>query len=105
MLGSLLKQLFGAKEKTDYKALLSSGAIIIDVRTPGEFKSGHIKGAINIPVDEIRSKANELKQKGKVVITCCRSGARSGMAAGILNKNGIEAYNGGPWNVLNQQIG
>lgn len=104
MIGSLLKKLFGAKEKTDFKALLSSGAIIVDVRTPGEFKSGHIKGAINIPVDEIKSKTNDLKQKGKVVITCCRSGARSGMAAGILNKNGIEAYNGGPWNILNNEI-
>ena len=103
MLG-ILKRLFGPKEKVDYQALLAAGAIVIDVRTPGEFNSGHIKGAINIPVDNIRSKVAELKKKGKPVITCCRSGARSGVAAGILKQNGIEAYNGGPWNMLNLQL-
>lgn len=104
MIGKLIQQLFGEKEKVDYKTLLANGATIVDVRTQGEFKMGHIKGAINIPVDEIKSKVNELKQKGKPVITCCRSGARSGMAAGILRKNGLEAYNGGPWNSLNNQL-
>jgi rhodanese-related sulfurtransferase len=104
MIGNLIKRLFGVKESINYKALLANGAVIVDVRTQGEFKMGHIKGAVNIPVDEIKSKVNELKQKGKPVITCCRSGARSGMAASILRKNGLEAYNGGPWNSLNNQL-
>lgn len=103
MLG-FLKKLFGPKEKVDFKALVAAGALVIDVRTPGEFKSGHIKGAINIPVDSIRTKVAELQKKGKPVITCCRSGARSGVAAGILRQQGIEAYNGGPWNILNLQL-
>lgn len=41
---------------------------------------------------------NELKQKQQPIITCCRSGMRSGKAATILKKEGIEAYNGGSWN-------
>ncbi|XVJ66974.1 MAG: rhodanese-like domain-containing protein [Lacibacter sp.] len=90
-----LKKLFGPG--TDYKALAEQGALIVDVRTSGEFKGGHIKNAINIPVDSISSKTNELKQKGKPVITCCASGMRSARAASILKQNGIEAYNGGSW--------
>ncbi|HMO31464.1 MAG TPA: rhodanese-like domain-containing protein [Lacibacter sp.] len=100
----LLKRLFAGGPKTDFKALVANGAIVVDVRTPGEYKSGHIKGSLNMPVDSIRGKVSELKKKGKPVITCCRSGARSGMAAGILKQNGIEAYNGGPWHVLGRQL-
>jgi rhodanese-related sulfurtransferase len=99
-----LKKLFGPKEIIDFKKLAGEGALIIDVRSAGEFKGGHVKGAINIPVDSIRLKAADLKKKGKPVITCCRSGARSGMAAGILKQNGIEAFNGGPWNELNNKL-
>ena len=97
-----IKKLFGPG--TDFKALKDQGAVIIDVRTAGEFQSGHIKGAINIPVDSIRSKINDIKKKGKPVITCCRSGARSGAAAGILKQNGIEVYNGGAWDVLDNKL-
>jgi rhodanese-related sulfurtransferase len=99
-----LKKLFGGGPKADYKQLVADGALIIDVRTLQEYKSGHIKNSLNIPLDSIRGKVHEIKKKGKPVITCCRSGARSGMAAGILKQNGIEVYNGGPWHVLNHQL-
>jgi rhodanese-related sulfurtransferase len=99
---SFIKKLFGPG--TDFKALVQQGALIIDVRTPGEFGGGHIKGSQNIPVDKIAAQVEKLKKTGKPIITCCRSGARSGMAAGILKQNGIQAYNGGPWNVLNAKI-
>ena len=59
-----IKKLFGPG--TDYKALAAQGALIIDVRTNSEFKGGHIKNAVNIPVDSISSKVNELKLKGMV---------------------------------------
>lgn len=64
---NIFKNLFGAS--TDFKALQQQGAVIIDVRTAGEFNGGHIKSAINIPVDSIRSKINDIKKKGKPVIT------------------------------------
>ena len=99
---NLIKNLFAAP--ADYRSLVDAGAIIVDVRTVSEFNGGHIKGAINIPVDEISKKVTGLKQEGKPVITCCRSGARSGMAVSVLTKAGIEAYNGGAWNALQKQL-
>lgn len=97
-----LKKLFGPK--ADFKALVQKGAIIVDVRTPEEYRDGHIDGSLNIPVQVIQGKIADLKKKGKPIIAVCRSGARSGMAAGILKNAGIEAYNGGPWNVLKNDI-
>lgn len=97
-----LKKLFGPK--ADFKALVQNGAIIVDVRTPEEYRDGHIDGSLNIPVQVIQGKIADLKKKGKPIIAVCRSGARSGMAAGILKNAGIEAYNGGPWNVLKNDI-
>jgi phage shock protein E len=101
MLG-FIKKLFGTG--TDFKSLVQQGAVIVDVRTSGEFNSGHIKGAVNIPVDSIRNKIKDLKKKGKPIITCCASGMRSSSAVGILKQNGIEAYNGGAWNSLSNKI-
>lgn len=102
MLG-FLKTLFGGT-KVDYKELISQGAVIIDVRSPGEYKAGHIQGSKNYPLDSIRSKVNDLKKANKPVITVCQSGARSGMAKNILKATGIEAYNGGSWLSLRNKI-
>ncbi|MFY7651630.1 MAG: rhodanese-like domain-containing protein [Chitinophagaceae bacterium] len=100
---AFIKKLLGIKS-VDYKAVMANGAIIIDVRTPGEYSTGHIKGSINIPLDQIKNRVAEIKKKNKAVITCCRSGARSGMAKSILAAQGIEVYNGGPWNSLINKI-
>lgn len=97
-----IKKLFAPA--VDFKQLIADGALVVDVRTPFEYKSGHIKGSVNIPVDTIKGKVGELKQKNQTIITCCRSGARSGMAKSILCNGGIEAHNGGAWNVLNAKI-
>jgi rhodanese-related sulfurtransferase len=88
----------GTKSSEKVGELLERGALIVDVRTPQEYKSGHITESINIPLNTIPNKVNELKRKNKPIITCCRSGARSGMAADQLRKAGIEVENGGPWN-------
>lgn len=95
----IFSSLFGGN-KTSEKVteMLKNGALIVDVRTPDEYRSGHIKQSINIPLNQIPNKVNELKRKNKPIITCCRSGARSGMAADMLLKAGIEVENGGPWN-------
>jgi rhodanese-related sulfurtransferase len=96
----LLKNLFGFGPKVDFKALLTAGATLVDVRTPAEFKDGHIKGAINLPLQTLRPNLNKLKID-QVIITCCRSGSRSGMAKRILKANGFEkVHNGGPWTNL-----
>lgn len=61
--------------------------ILIDVREAGEFYTGHIPGAINIPMSQLKNKVFEIP-KDKNVYLYCRSGMRSKQAAGILSKQG-----------------
>ncbi|HEY8398806.1 MAG TPA: rhodanese-like domain-containing protein [Flavihumibacter sp.] len=97
-----LKSLFGTA--IDFKSLREEGAIIVDVRTPAEFQSGHIEGSVNIPLDLIDHQVPDLLKEKKVVITVCRSGTRSAIAVSKLKKAGIEAYNGGGWTQLNKKF-
>ena len=100
----LLRKILGLGPKADYAALIRQGAIIVDVRTPGEYKSGHIKGSVNLPLDSIGKNLTKLK-KDKCVICCCASGMRSGAAKNILKSNGFnEVYNGGSWMGLQNKI-
>lgn len=70
--------------------------IIVDVRSPMEYAMDHIPNAINIPVDQIPYKTAEFKSFKNPVVVYCRSGARSSMALGMLQQNGItNVYNGG----------
>jgi len=86
--------------------LVNQGAIILDVRSKGEYAGGHIKGSINIPVDQLSGNLNKLKDKNKVIITCCASGMRSASAKGILTSNGFtNVHNGGGWQGLKYKIG
>jgi phage shock protein E len=94
MLG-FIKKLFG--QGVDLIEKMSEGAIIVDVRSPGEYAGGHVKGSKNIPLDKISGKMETIKKWNKPVITCCASGMRSGSAASILKQNGVEAYNGWSW--------
>lgn len=92
----MLRSLFGLGPKVDLTAIIQQGATILDVRSPAEFAQGHVKGAVNIPLDQLQRSTAKVP-KGRPVITCCLSGGRSGVAEGILRKQGFEAYNGGPW--------
>lgn len=99
-----IKSLFGL-EKADYAQLVKDGAIILDVRSKGEYADGHIKGSINISVDQLSGNLHKLKDKTKPVITCCASGMRSATAKSILQSNGFtEVYNGGGWSSLQSKI-
>jgi phage shock protein E len=97
-----IKSLF--KHNGDVAKLVKEGAVIVDVRTKGEYHAGHIEGSRNIPLDNIKKEAAVLKNLNKPVVTVCRSGNRSGMAKSILAAAGIEAYNGGAWTNLKRQI-
>lgn len=100
----LLKSMFGMDPKLDFKELLKDGAQIIDVRSRGEFKGGHIKNSINIPLDILINNLSKLK-RDKAIITCCASGMRSASAKGLLKSNGFAAvYNGGGWMSLQNKI-
>jgi rhodanese-related sulfurtransferase len=100
----LLSMLGLGGKSESVKDFMDKGAVIIDVRTVGEFQSGHIKGSKNIPLDNIFSKVNEIKRLEKPVIVCCRSGMRSAQAASILKNNGIDVMNGGGWQSLENKL-
>ena len=94
---------FGGKSES-VKEFMEKGAIVIDVRTPGEFQGGHIKGSKNIPLNVISSKINDITKFNKPVIACCASGMRSAQATSILKSNGIDAMNGGGWSSLENKL-
>ncbi|MEP7164902.1 MAG: rhodanese-like domain-containing protein [Ferruginibacter sp.] len=100
-----IKNLFGIATKPDYAELIKNGAIILDVRSKGEFESGHIRGAVNIPVDQLRNNLNKLKDKNIPIITCCASGMRSAAAKTLLKANGYSTvHNGGGWSSLQRRL-
>lgn len=87
--------------------LIKSGtATIVDVRTPEEFEFGHVKNSINIPLQIIETKFEELKQLNKnPIVLCCASGNRSGMATSLLQRYGFEnVYNAGSWIYVNNLL-
>ena len=100
----LLKNLFGFGSTVDFKELMHNGAQIIDVRTKSEYQQGHLKGSINIPLNNLSNHYSKLK-KDKSIITCCASGMRSASAKGMLKSNGFsQVHNGGGWMSLQNKI-
>jgi len=74
---------------------------ILDVRTPSEFRGGNVAGSINIPLQEIQQRLDEIKTLSQPIILCCASGNRSGQATSFLASQGIECDNGGSWMDVN----
>ena len=100
----LFSNIFGKKKQALLDAI-AHGAAVIDVRTPGEFKSGNVDGSHNIPLDKINSSIKKLKKINKPILVCCASGMRSASAAMILKQNGIDnVFNGGSWTKVNRLI-
>lgn len=93
-----IKSFFGG-ETINFEELIDKGAIIVDVRTPAEFKAGHHKQSKNLPLQNL---GNQLaKLNGKEVVLVCKSGVRAGLAKRMLTKAGIKAHNAGAWQNLN----
>jgi len=79
------------------KIIKEKQGTIVDVRTPSEFMGGNVSGSINLPLQEIQQRLDEIKNLKVPLVLCCASGARSGMATQFLSSLGIECYNGGSW--------
>ena len=102
---NMIKNIFGMGIKTDYAQLVKEGAIILDVRSNGEYAGGHIKGSVNIPVDQLANNLNKLKDKSQPIITCCASGMRSASAKSILLSRGFtKVFNAGGWSNLQSKL-
>lgn len=101
---NILQQLFGRGPSVDLGGIIKEGALLVDVRTPGEFASGHVKGSVNIPLDKLSSQLSKLKNQKNIVVFC-QSGGRSSQAKTILERSGFtNVVNGGGWNNVNQFI-
>ena len=77
-----------AKQQLDNK----SAPLLLDVRTPDEYRAGHAKQATSIPLDQLTNRLDELP-KDRDILCICRSGGRSGRATGQLRKAGYQAIN------------
>ena len=101
---SIIKKLLGLGATVDFRSEVMQGAVIVDVRTELEYRSGHIKGSLNIPLQRLSGEIAKIP-KGKTIITCCASGMRSASAKGILRKSGFAiVHNGGGWQSLQNKI-
>jgi Rhodanese-related sulfurtransferase len=72
--------------------LAAQRVVVVDVRQNAEWKSGHIQGAIHIPLAQLSSRLHQLPD-GKTIVTVCRSGHRSALAAGTLTRAGHDVRN------------
>ena len=70
---------------------------IVDVRTRSEYSGGHVANSLNIPLNEIQERIEELKALSQPLILCCASGGRSGQATMFLKQHGVNCSNGGSW--------
>ena len=101
---NMLKKIFNIPSGINYRELKERGALILDVRTNEEYCTGHLKDAVNVPLDNIGMQIPLIRKMKKPVIAVCRSGNRSNLAVNILRNSGIEAYNGGSWNSLKSKL-
>lgn len=98
-----IKNILGIGPKVNLGELIANGAIIIDVRTRGEYSSGHAKGSVNVPLDQLSAYMKKIKNKENPIITCCASGMRSASAKSFLKGEGFKnVHNAGPWFTLNK---
>jgi rhodanese-related sulfurtransferase len=74
---------------------------IVDVRTRAEFAGGHVAHSINIQLQELEEKLQEVESLKQPLILCCASGGRSGSAEMFLKRKGIDCFNGGSWLSVN----
>lgn len=82
---------------TIQERIQSNIGTIVDVRTVSEFNAAHVEGSINIPLNEIEVRLEDLKDLQQPLLLCCLSGGRSGQAQQFLSRQGIECYNVGGW--------
>lgn len=83
---------------------MSTTVSIVDVRTRAEFSGGHVNGSINIPLQEIVEREEELHNLKQPIIFCCASGNRSGQATAYFKSKGFDCENGGSWMDVNFKL-
>lgn len=77
--------------------ILNGEGTIVDVRTRAEFQDGHAAGSVNIPVNELMIRLDEVKSLKSPLVLCCASGGRSAMATMLLKQQGVQCHDAGSW--------
>ncbi len=99
------RTILAATDNSQLTEAIKDGAFLVDVRSPGEFASGSVKGAVNVPLERITGELTRFKGKSNIIVFC-RSGNRSDQAKRILEQNGFEnVINGGTWQNVQQCVG
>lgn len=102
---NLFKNILGGNHAAELNEALQNKPFLVDVRTPGEFSAGSVKGAVNIPLDKLPLQLDKFKNKSTIVVFC-RSGNRSAQAKSFLNGKGFtQVVNGGTWENVHRAIG
>lgn len=102
---SIQNESYAQRNQSELVAIIQSGAFLVDVRTPQEFAEGSVKGAVNIPHDQIQQQISKFRGK-KSIVVFCRSGSRSNQAKAILESNQIKnIFNGGSWMNIKSIVG
>lgn len=84
------------------KKIIQNGeGTILDVRTREEFQGGNPAGSVNIPVNELIQRIEEVKSLKSPLVLCCASGGRSAMAAHLLKQQGVACHDAGSWLTVN----
>ncbi|WP_417602228.1 rhodanese-like domain-containing protein [Owenweeksia hongkongensis] len=96
--------LFENNPHSTVKQMLDHDAVIIDVRTPAEFMGGHVVDSVNIPLNTLRDRLDEIKAISSPIVLCCASGGRSGQATSFLKQEGVLCENGGGWMQVNALV-
>jgi phage shock protein E len=102
-----LKRLFKLESRPtpNYQQLVQEGALILDVRTAGEYHLNHFPISKNIPLDKLAANFSQLPNLNQVIITCCVSGQRSAAAQKLLRAAGYtQVYDGGSWTQLSSYL-
>lgn len=85
------------------KTKSSKRKLVIDVRRPDEFAKGHAKDSINIPLDEMPGKLDEIRKIKQPLVVVCGGGKRHAKAFELLKENGIESEKGGSWKEVDEK--
>lgn len=98
---AFLKKWLGGNRQ-EVMEMLTKGAVVLDVRTAAEYRSGHVPGSVHIPLDQIGGAMERLRKMQKPIVACCATGRRSGVATDMIRRAGMACINGGAWTSVQQ---